>query len=149
MFIYLYVYIHTYIHIYIYIYVYMYIHIRTCVHLMKHASKETYTETNTLQHTAVELQHTATRGLLGYGHAAQASETGAQIVPQLDLQCIATYPATHCNTPKHQICLGVEILCKRARLKHNSPSDTLQHTATHCNILQHTAMHCNTRPVWL
>jgi len=61
---------------------------------------------------------------------------------QKDLSRLSTttHTATHCNT-------HCNTLYSIRTMGHESErpfSNTLQHTATHCNTLQHTATHCNT-----
>ena len=54
--------------------------------------------------------------------------------------------ATHCNTLQHTApCLPANHIQSTDSLQHTATHcNTLQHTATHCNTLQHSATHCNT-----
>ena len=67
-------------------------------------------------------------------------ETRHNATPCNTLQRTATH-AIHIHTISF-ICLRCSFA--ESGILRESGSNTLQHTATHCNTLQHTATHCNT-----
>jgi len=87
---------------------------------------------NTLQHTTIALQHTATHRKYGYvireiRHYLHDKSTVTTLAWKHSHTLQQT--STHCNTLQHPA----------------TPCNALQHTATPCNALQCTATHCNSR----
>jgi len=102
--------------------------------------QHTATHYNTLQHTAAHCntqQHAATRST-PLQHAATHS-------PLSPVESSTTRPAAKSPrmSPPHKSHMSPPQM-RSPSMTGTQASDTLQHTAAHCNTLQHTATHCHT-----